>query len=116
MGHFNNKGINKSFQHISDVLKMTQPSMLYCKTFVLPGYGTRPLVTSSVKKTPNDHTSDLMVNLPNIAASGAVHLMGNFAPGVGSHAGLALTCDGLVNMDTSNHVGSFILIRTFYTR
>ncbi|TNN85422.1 hypothetical protein EYF80_004444 [Liparis tanakae] len=29
---------------------------------------------------PNDHTSDLMVNFPYSAASGAVHLMGNFAP------------------------------------
>ena len=29
---------------------------------------------------PYDHTSDLMVNLPYSAASGAVHFMGNFAP------------------------------------
>lgn len=33
-----------------------------------------------MSKIPNDHTSDLMVNLPYRAASGAVHLMGNFAP------------------------------------
>lgn len=46
----------------------------------LPGYGTLPLVTSSVSKIPKDHTSDLIVNLPYRAASGAVHLMGNFAP------------------------------------
>lgn len=45
-----------------------------------PGYGTLPLVTSSVSKIPKDHTSDLIVNLPYRAASGAVHLMGNFAP------------------------------------
>lgn len=47
---------------------------------LLPGYGTLPLVTSSVSKIPKDHTSDLIVNLPYRAASGAVHLMGNFAP------------------------------------
>lgn len=29
---------------------------------------------------PNDHTSDLIVNLPYSAASGAVHLIGNLAP------------------------------------
>lgn len=52
-----------------------------------PGYGTRPLVTSSVSKMPNDHTSDLMVNFPYSAASGAVHLIGNFAPG-----GEQMTC------------------------
>lgn len=46
-----------------------------------PGYGTLPLVVSSVKRMPKDQTSDLMVNLPYRAASGAVHLMGNFAPG-----------------------------------
>lgn len=39
------------------------------------------MVTSSVSRIPNDHTSDLMVNFPYSAASGAVHLMGNFAPG-----------------------------------
>lgn len=33
-----------------------------------------------MSKIPNDHTSDLIVNLPYRAASGAVHLMGNFAP------------------------------------
>jgi len=46
-----------------------------------PGYGTLPLVVSSVRRMPKDQTSDLMVNLPYSAASGAVHLMGNFAPG-----------------------------------
>lgn len=46
----------------------------------LPGYGTLPFVTSSVSRIPKDHTSDLIVNLPYNAASGAVHLMGNFAP------------------------------------
>lgn len=45
-----------------------------------PGYGTLPLVTSSVSKIPKDHTSDLMVKRPYKAASGAVHLMGNLAP------------------------------------
>ena len=34
----------------------------------------------SCSKMPYDHTSDLMVNLPYSAASGAVHLMGNLAP------------------------------------
>lgn len=47
----------------------------------LPGYGTLPLVTSSVSSIPKDQTSDLMVKRPYRAASGAVHLMGNFAPG-----------------------------------
>lgn len=45
-----------------------------------PGYGTLPLVTSSVSKIPKDQTSDLMVKRPYKAASGAVHLMGNLAP------------------------------------
>lgn len=45
-----------------------------------PGYGTLPFVTSSVCRIPNDHTSDLIVNRPYSAASGAVHLIGNFAP------------------------------------
>lgn len=45
-----------------------------------PGYGTLPLVTSSVSKIPKDQTSDLMVKRPYRAASGAVHLMGNLAP------------------------------------
>lgn len=45
-----------------------------------PGYGTLPLVTSSVSRMPNDHTSDLMVNFPYSAASGAVHFIGNLAP------------------------------------
>lgn len=52
----------------------------FCCALPLPGYGTLPLVTSSVSKIPKDHTSDLIVNLPYRAASGAVHLMGNFAP------------------------------------
>lgn len=52
----------------------------FCCALHLPGYGTLPLVTSSVSKIPKDHTSDLIVNLPYRAASGAVHLMGNFAP------------------------------------
>lgn len=34
----------------------------------------------SVNKTPKLHTSDLMVNLPYEAASGAVHLIGNLDP------------------------------------
>lgn len=45
-----------------------------------PGYGTLPLVTSSVSRIPKDQTSDLIVNRPYSAASGAVHLMGNLAP------------------------------------
>lgn len=52
----------------------------FLRVLCLPGYGTLPLVTSSVSKIPKDHTSDLIVNLPYRAASGAVHLMGNFAP------------------------------------
>lgn len=46
----------------------------------LPGYGTLPFVTNSVWRIPNDHTSDFIVNRPYSAASGAVHLIGNFAP------------------------------------
>lgn len=46
----------------------------------LPGYGTLPLVTSSVSSIPKDHTSDLMLKRPYKAASGAVHLIGNLAP------------------------------------
>lgn len=46
--------------------------------FFLPGYGTLPNVISSYKSTPKDHTSDLMLNLRSNAASGEVHLMGNF--------------------------------------
>lgn len=45
-----------------------------------PGYGTLPLVTSSVRRIPKDQTSDLMVKRPYRAASGAVHLIGNLAP------------------------------------
>ena len=44
----------------------------------LPGYGIRPYVTSSYSKIPNDHTSDLTLNFRSKAASGAVHLIGNF--------------------------------------
>lgn len=46
--------------------------------FVLPGYGTLPNVISSYNSTPKDQTSDLMLNLRSNAASGEVHLMGNF--------------------------------------
>lgn len=46
----------------------------------VPGYGTLPFVASSVSKTPNDQTSDLMVKRPYRAASGAVHFIGNLAP------------------------------------
>ena len=46
----------------------------------VPGYGTLPLVASSVSSTPKDQTSDFMVKRPYRAASGAVHLMGNLAP------------------------------------
>lgn len=48
--------------------------------FLLPGYGTLPFVTNSVSNIPKDQTSDFIVNLPYSAASGAVHLIGNFAP------------------------------------
>lgn len=51
-----------------------------CCLASLPGYGTLPLVTSSVSSIPKDHTSDLMVKRPYKAASGAVHLIGNLAP------------------------------------
>lgn len=34
-----------------------------------------------MRRIPKDHTSDLMVNVPKLMASGAVHLMGNLAPG-----------------------------------
>jgi len=37
-------------------------------------------VTNSVRRIPKLQTSDLMVKRPYIAASGAVHLIGNFAP------------------------------------
>lgn len=40
----------------------------------------RPWVTISVRTIPNDHTSDLTLNLLKIAASGAVHLIGNLVP------------------------------------
>ena len=42
----------------------------------------RPLVTISVSNMPKLQTSDLMVKRRYIAASGAVHLIGNFAPGI----------------------------------
>lgn len=51
-----------------------------CGVLPSPGYGTLPFVTSSVSRIPKDHTSDLIVNRPYKAASGAVHLMGNLAP------------------------------------
>lgn len=41
----------------------------------------RPYVTISVRRTPKDHTSDFIEKVPKFMASGAVHLMGNFAPG-----------------------------------
>ena len=39
-----------------------------------------PKVAISHSRMPNDQTSDLMVKRPYMAASGAVHLMGNLAP------------------------------------
>lgn len=33
-----------------------------------------------MRRIPKDHTSDLMLNVPKLMASGAVHLMGNLAP------------------------------------
>lgn len=47
---------------------------------VIPGYGILPNVTISVRRIPKDHTSDLMLKVPKLMASGAVHLMGNLAP------------------------------------
>lgn len=41
----------------------------------------RPYVTISVSRIPNDHTSDFIEKVPKFIASGAVHLMGNLAPG-----------------------------------
>ena len=38
-----------------------------------------------MSSTPNDQTSDLMVNLPYMMASGAVHFTGNLAPGAVQH-------------------------------
>lgn len=49
-------------------------------SLVLPGYGILPYVTISVRRIPKDHTSDLMLKVPKLMASGAVHLMGNLAP------------------------------------
>lgn len=37
-------------------------------------------MTISVRRIPKDHTSDLMLNVPKLMASGAVHLIGNLAP------------------------------------
>jgi hypothetical protein len=37
-------------------------------------------VTISYRRIPKDHTSDLIVKQPKLMASGAVHLIGNFAP------------------------------------
>ena len=37
-------------------------------------------MTISVRRIPKDHTSDLILNVPKLMASGAVHLMGNLAP------------------------------------
>ena len=37
----------------------------------------RPFVTISVSRMPKDHTSDLVLNVPLKAASGAVHFMDN---------------------------------------
>lgn len=56
------------------------PEGVFFHFIFLPGYGTLPLVASSVSSTPKDQTSDLMVKRPYRAASGAVHLIGNFAP------------------------------------
>lgn len=33
-----------------------------------------------MRRIPKDHTSDLMLKVPKLMASGAVHLMGNLAP------------------------------------
>lgn len=76
----------------------------------LPGYGTLPLVTSSVSSIPKDQTSDLMVKRPYRAASGAVHLMGNFAPGKreSSQAG----GNGLKNITTETSCSNKATIRT----
>lgn len=37
-------------------------------------------MTASVRRMPKDQTSDLILNVPKLMASGAVHLMGNLAP------------------------------------
>lgn len=65
---------------VQKVISEAQSTTKRRKNFLLPGYGTLPFVTSSVSKIPNDHTSDLIVNRPYNAASGAVHLIGNLAP------------------------------------
>jgi len=46
----------------------------------IPGYGICPNVMSSTRNIPYAQTSDFIVKLPNIAASGAVHFMGNLVP------------------------------------
>ena len=38
----------------------------------------RPKVINSYNKIPKDHTSDFILNFRSNAASGAVHLIGNF--------------------------------------
>lgn len=55
-------------------------------------------MTISYRRIPKDHTSDLIVKQPKLMASGAVHLIGNFAPGeeeeeedVGSYSEFKLT-------------------------
>jgi hypothetical protein len=46
----------------------------------LPGYGNTPRVIISVSNIPNDHTSDLIVYIPESIDSGAVHLTGKWSP------------------------------------
>ena len=52
----------------------------------VPGYGILPYETNSVNKIPKLQTSDLMENLEKLAASGAVHLIGNLAPALASYS------------------------------
>lgn len=68
-----------------------------------PGYGTLPLVTSSVSRMPNDHTSDLMVNFPYRAASGAVHFIGNLAPKSNRDALLQIFKQQMFNVNYKSH-------------
>lgn len=68
-----------------------------------PGYGTLPLVTSSVSRMPNDHTSDLMVNFPYRAASGAVHFIGNLAPKSNRVASVQIFKQQMFNVDYKWH-------------
>lgn len=72
--------INKHSNLIIWLIPTPFPMWSRAQTVFLPGYGTLPFVTSSVSRIPKDHTSDFIVNLPYNAASGAVHLIGNFAP------------------------------------